>query len=187
MMFIKFKQILAFTLTLALLLGLVPAIHAVEECQHLNMVVDEKAPTCMAGGYRNWRCPDCDESGYETFERDPNAHEVGRSVVLPLDEPTCYGPGSEQHITYCSLCNDEISNIIQEIPMVSHSYENGMCIWCEALEGGMKLHLLDGISDGVMIALYSVAGDCAISLNESDGNILPSQTSVDGNTLTTAD
>lgn len=158
-----------------------------EVCEHPNMIIDEKAPTCIEGGYKTWVCPDCEESGEETYARDPEAHQPGRTVTLILDDANCTYPGSNQVIVYCDLCNAETSNTIVEIPVNGiHNIVDGYCTVCGRPAGGEVLTLAAELCDGDRVVLYSVAGNCVVSLNASGSKLAPATDfTLDGDTLVT--
>lgn len=161
-----------------------------ENCQHPNMVIDEKAPSCMESGYKYWNCPDCGESGEETYPIDPNGHLPGRTAYHVLQEPNCTYPGEAQSLVYCDLCGGEVSNVIEEIPVNGvHKYVDDCCVYCNAVSAaGTVLTLADSISDGDRVVFYSVAGECVISVNESGNRVAPATDFIlDGDTLISGD
>ena len=67
-----------------------------------------KEPTCTEKGWKAYQtCTRCDHTTYE--ELPAKGHIAANSVVENLVEPTCTEAGSYDRVTYCSVCNEEIS------------------------------------------------------------------------------
>ena len=66
------------------------------------------APTCTTDGFTTHTCSRCDDSYTDT----PVA-ALGHTAGTPVDEnvvaPTCTADGTKDVVTYCSVCNEELS------------------------------------------------------------------------------
>ena len=118
-----------------------------------------KNATCTEDGEKHLECNKC---GYETTAIIPAAHSYTESIT---DNATCTTTGTKVYT--CTVCNDRITEVI---PMTSHSYVNGKCSVCNAVEGGnavegAKVH--NFTTDGKVSSFFTITGD----LSTEKGNI----------------
>ena len=105
-------------------------------CQDFNheaYVTEVVAPTCTTQGYTTHTCSRCGDSYKDTY-----AKELGHNYQPTVTAATCKAKG---YTTYkCSRCLSSYQ--ADETDIASHSYSNGICIWC-------------GISDTIVNATVS--------------------------------
>lgn len=97
---------------------------------HVEKIIPEVKPSCTRPGVSEGvECSICGEILEAPVEINALGHT---SMVLERKEPTCEEIGLTEG-EKCSVC-DAILNEQEEIAIVPHSYENGVCIWCEKHE-----------------------------------------------------
>ena len=84
-----------------------------------------KAPTCMTAGVRTYTCSGCGETVEESIPATGHVLVADAAVAA-----TCTAAGKTAG-THCSVCGTVITPQ-ETIPMLTHKYEGGVCIYCGA-------------------------------------------------------
>ena len=92
----------------------------VEALGHDLVHHDAKAPTCTEAGWEAYdTCSRCD---YTTKVDLPAAEHQAAEAVKENEVPaTCTKVGGYDMVTYCSVCNAELSRVHTELPMIAHT------------------------------------------------------------------
>ncbi|MBQ7379276.1 MAG: leucine-rich repeat protein [Clostridia bacterium] len=77
-----------------------------------------KDATCTENGEQQRTC-DCGET--ETQSVDALGHVEGTTVVENTSEPTCSAAGSYEEVIYCSVCNAEMSRVVNTVDPLAHT------------------------------------------------------------------
>ncbi len=85
-------------------------------------------PTCLTGGYTLHKCSVCGDLYRDEFVQPLGHSEAGAEAKAP----TCTETGRNAG-TCCSRCGKVISGM-GEIPALGHSYKNGSCTRCGAVD-----------------------------------------------------
>ena len=121
-------------------------------CLHENTeVIPAVEATCIAGGLtEGLRCADC---GLVLVEQQPTpiAEHSYDSVVTA---PTCTEEGYTTH--ECAVCGDVYTSDV--IPALGHSYENGLCVRCDAIQAPEKPYKIVNVVNGVHVYWNAVDG-----------------------------
>ena len=81
---------------------------------------DAKAPTCTEGGYKAYvTCSRCD---YTTYEEIPATGHNKNVVVENKIDPDCLNDGSYENVTYCTVCQEELSREKVTVNETGHSF-----------------------------------------------------------------
>ena len=123
----------------------------------------ESAKTCSVCGQtegtalgHTWVDPDCENDGYCSVcgaaGEAALGHIEGEPMVYVLSEPTCTGTGLKQTLVWCTACNTELVNVIEETAALGHTE-------AEAVEENRvdAICTEDGSYD--MVVYCSVCGD----------------------------
>ena len=76
-------------------------------------------PTCTSQGYTTYTCSICGDT-YKSDYVDALGHTDGDIVEENYVAPTCTKNGSKDNVTYCTVCNTEISREAVTIPTLGH-------------------------------------------------------------------
>ena len=109
--------------------------------------------TCIEAGLRTYTCSRCGDTYTEEIPAAGHSYETVRENEV---EPTCRDAGSYDEVVKCSVCGDEKSRTAVTVPALGHTFENGVCIRCGAIEvkaGGLFAALENAVGEKVMLAL----------------------------------
>lgn len=77
--------------------------------------------TCIAEGKRVYRCTQCGNEYDEILPVNLEAHNT--ATREETTNATCTVAGKKETVTYCTLCNKEISRVkTEDIPVLAHNY-----------------------------------------------------------------
>lgn len=77
--------------------------------------------TCIAEGKKVYRCTQCNNEYEEILPIDSEAHN--KATREEITNATCTVAGKKETVTYCTLCNKEISREkTEDIPALGHDY-----------------------------------------------------------------
>lgn len=77
--------------------------------------------TCIAEGKKVYRCTQCNNEYEEILPIDSEAHNT--ATREETTNATCTVAGKKETVTYCTLCNTEISRVkTEDIPALGHDY-----------------------------------------------------------------
>ena len=85
------------------------------------IVKSETPATCIAEGKRVYRCTQCGNEYDEILPVNLEAHNT--ATREETTNATCTVAGKKETVTYCTLCNKEISRVkTEDIPVLAHNY-----------------------------------------------------------------
>lgn len=77
--------------------------------------------TCIAEGKKVYRCTQCNNEYEEILPVNSEAHKT--ATREETTNATCTVAGKKETVTYCTLCNKEISRVkTEDIPALGHDY-----------------------------------------------------------------
>ncbi len=76
------------------------------------------APSCDKEGTKERGCEFCDYIEQGTIDKLPHTEATREEN---RNEPTCKVPGSYDEVVYCSVCNEVLSRVTRELPVVPHT------------------------------------------------------------------
>ena len=105
--------------------------HIVVEYEHSYNEGVVTAPTCETEGYTTYTCELCGHS-YTGDVTEKAAHTAGEAATENVVGATCTEAGSYDNVTYCTVCDAEISRETVTVPATGHkdTDNNGACDAC---------------------------------------------------------
>ncbi|MBQ3503140.1 MAG: hypothetical protein IJA75_00375 [Oscillospiraceae bacterium] len=85
-----------------------------------NYETNVTAPTCTAQGYTTHKCSVCGDTYTDSFT-EMVAHTSGTPVVENEVAADCDENGSYDNVTYCTVCNTELSRNTVPVPATGHT------------------------------------------------------------------
>ena len=86
------------------------------------------APTCTEQGYTTYTCA-CGDTYVDEYT-EATGHTPWLSAIINVVPATCIKKGSQDIVTYCMDCNEEISRVTERTPATGHNYVDGKCVGC---------------------------------------------------------
>ena len=140
------------------------------------------APTCTEQGYTTYTCARCSDTYVDNYI-DALGHTEGTVVVENNVAPTCTADGSYDNVTYCEVCNAELSREKVTVPAAGHtqspfvvendiaptctedgSYEN--VVYCEVCNAELSRNKVTvpatGHTAGSVVVENDVAPTCTV-------------------------
>ena len=118
------------------------------------------APTCGHEGFTTYTCANC---GVQKTERvTPATGEHSWDEGITAREPGCETQGVR--VRYCKVCGETKR---EDIPVLGHSYENGVCTRCGALAQGVSLTVENKAGAQTTLTAGSAAGERAFTVTNA--------------------
>lgn len=133
-------------------------------CTHNWIAGTVHNPTCTEQGYTEYECSLCGETKDDNFVA-ALGHDYGEWIIDT--EATCTAEGTKHRV-----CSRDVSHIENEIiPATGHTWEDGVCIVCGAVQSNIIMEAgTNGSSctvngmDGIKVGTSKANGDMTITI-----------------------